>query len=127
MMAEQSVYRRRVLVALDPCEVDPSDFEASARLAAGLAGVARESGTAVRINRVGSMMTGFFTDGEVTNFESAAASDTERHAGFFQAMLRNGVYLAPSQFEALFVSLAHGEAEIDRTIEAAGIALAESA
>ena len=69
---------------------------------------------------------GFFTDSEVTNFESAAGSDTARHAAFFQSMLRNGVYLAPSQFEALFVSLAHTEAEIDQTVEAAGKALAES-
>jgi glutamate-1-semialdehyde 2,1-aminomutase len=65
------------------------------------------------------MFTTFFTEGPVIDWTSAKASDTKRFAGFFTAMLENGVYLAPSQFEAGFMSLAHGEAEIDATIAAA--------
>jgi glutamate-1-semialdehyde 2,1-aminomutase len=91
---------------------------ASARLADGLAAAAAEAGVPVTLNRVGSMMTAFFTEEAVTNFASASTSSTERHAAFFHGMLERGVYLAPSQFEALFVSLAHGESEIDATLEA---------
>ena len=93
--------------------------ELSSRLAEGLAEAAREAGAKVTFNRVGSMMTCFFREGEVTDFASAAASDTERYGRFWREMLARGVYLAPSQFEAAFVSLAHTEEEIDYTIEAA--------
>ena len=107
---------------------EPEAYErleaSSARLQQGLDDAARDAGVAVRSNRVGSMMTAFFVDREVTDYASAVASDTDRHAAFFHAMLRAGVYLAPSQFEALFVSLAHGEEEIDRTVDAARAALA---
>ncbi len=65
------------------------------------------------------MATLFFRAGPVQNFEDAAASDVERYGAFFRHMLGRGVYLAPSQFEAMFVSTAHGETEVDRTIEAA--------
>ena len=71
------------------------------------------------VNRVGSMFTFFFTDRQVTDFESAKSSDTERFARFQRAMLEQGIYLAPSQFEAGFVSAAHTEADIERTLEAA--------
>lgn len=98
--------------------------QTSARLQEGLDSAAADAGVPLRSNRVGSMMTGFFVDGEVTDYASAARSDTARHAAFFHAMLEAGVYLAPSQFEALFVSLAHGEEEIDRTVDAARTALA---
>jgi glutamate-1-semialdehyde 2,1-aminomutase len=69
------------------------------------------------------MMTLFFTDRPVTDYESARTSDTARFARFHRAMLEQGVYLPPSQFEAIFVSTAHGEAEIDRTIAAAHAAM----
>ncbi len=93
--------------------------ELSKRLAEGLAKAAKEAGAKVTFNRVGSMMTCFFCEGEVTDFASASASDTERYGKFWREMLARGVYLAPSQFEAAFVSLAHTEEEIDYTIEAA--------
>ncbi len=98
--------------------------ELSSRLAQGLAQAAQEAGAKVTFNRVGSMMTCFFREGEVIDFASAAASDTERYGQFWREMLARGVYLAPSQFEAAFVSLAHTEEEIDHTIEAAREAFA---
>jgi len=73
----------------------------------------------VTINRVGSMFTFFFTDAPVTDWESAKRSDTARFAKFFHFMLERGVYLAPSQFEAGFVSAAHSERDIQLTTEAA--------
>ena len=73
----------------------------------------------VTVNRVGSMFTFFFTDQPVTDYESAKRSDTARFGRFFRLMLERGIYLAPSQFEAAFLSAAHSEADIDRTIEAA--------
>ncbi|MHB1382497.1 MAG: glutamate-1-semialdehyde 2,1-aminomutase, partial [Thermoleophilia bacterium] len=71
------------------------------------------------INRVGSMLTFFFTAGPVTDFDSAKASDTDAYADYFQHMLEQGVYLAPSQFEAAFVSLAHSNEDLDATAAAA--------
>jgi glutamate-1-semialdehyde 2,1-aminomutase len=73
----------------------------------------------VTVNRVGSMFTFFFTDQPVTDYESAKRSDTARFGRFFRLMLERGVYLAPSQFEAAFLSAAHSEQDIDRTVEAA--------
>jgi len=73
----------------------------------------------VAVNRVGSMFTFFFTDAPVTDWESAKRSETSRFAKFFHFMLEHGVYLAPSQFEAGFVSAAHIEADIRLTVEAA--------
>jgi glutamate-1-semialdehyde 2,1-aminomutase len=73
----------------------------------------------VTVNRVGSMFTWFFTDQPVTDYESAKRSDTARFAHFFRAMLERGIYLAPSQFEAAFVSAAHSEEDIRETIAAA--------
>jgi glutamate-1-semialdehyde 2,1-aminomutase len=75
------------------------------------------------INRVGSMWTSFFTNEPVVDWDSANKSDRQRYGKFFHAMLDEGVYLAPSQFEAGFVSLAHTDAVIDKTIEAARKAL----
>jgi glutamate-1-semialdehyde 2,1-aminomutase len=77
----------------------------------------------VTVNRVGSMFTWFFTDQPVTDYESAKRSDTDRFARFFRAMLERGIYLAPSQFEAAFVSAAHSEKDIRETIAAAGEAV----
>src|ERR1035437_8458732 len=79
----------------------------------------------VTVNRVGSMFTFFFTDGPVTNWESAKRCDTARFGRFFRGMLDHGVYLAPSQFEAAFVSVAHTDEDIEKTIAAAREALAE--
>ncbi len=91
----------------------------SAALARGLGQAAQEAGLAVTINRVGSMLTLFFAEGPVSDFRSAATCDTGLYARFFHAMLSRGVHLPPSQFEALFVSLAHGEDEVQATIGAA--------
>ena len=92
--------------------------------AAAAAGLERPG---VTVNRVGAMLTGFFADGLVTDFPAAMASDTDRYARFHAHMLERGVYLAPSQFEAGFMSLAHTEADIDFTLQAALAAFHESA
>ena len=91
----------------------------SARLAVGLETGASEADIPVTVNRVGSMLTSFFTAGPVTDYASARTSDTRRYAAFFHGMLERGVYLAPSQFEAAFVSMAHDEADVDATLAAA--------
>lgn len=93
--------------------------QSSARLCAGLSQAAAEGGIKTVTNRVGSMWTGFFTDEPVTNWESANKSNRDLYGRFFHAMLAEGVYLAPSQFEAAFVSIAHTDAIIDQTIESA--------
>ncbi len=71
------------------------------------------------MNRVGSMLTWFFTDVPVSDFDSAKRSDTAKFSRFFNLMLERGIYLPPSQFEALFVSAAHSENDIDATVAAA--------
>jgi glutamate-1-semialdehyde 2,1-aminomutase len=91
----------------------------SARLDAGLRAAAHDSGVPVQANRVGSMLTAFFADQPVRDEQTAQRSDKPRYARFFHGMLERGVYLAPSQFEAAFVSTAHGDAEVDQTIAAA--------
>jgi glutamate-1-semialdehyde 2,1-aminomutase len=91
----------------------------AATLERGLREALEEAKLDLAVNRVGSMMTLFFAEPEVTDFESASRSDTGRHAAFFRAMLERGIYLAPSQFEALFVSTSHTDADITRTLEAA--------
>jgi glutamate-1-semialdehyde 2,1-aminomutase len=85
-------------------------------------GAALETGLSlpgVTVQRVGGMLTAFFHDGPVQNFAAAQRSDTERYGALFRHLLERGVYVAPSQFEALFVSTAHGPAEVERTVEAA--------
>ena len=101
----------------------------SAELAAGLQAAAIEAGVGSKVcfNRVGAMMCCFFTPGPVTDFASASASNTKAHAAYFHAMLDAGVYLAPSQFEAMLVSSAHTDADIDLTIQAAKSAFAAAA
>ncbi|ACV62140.1 glutamate-1-semialdehyde-2,1-aminomutase [Desulfofarcimen acetoxidans DSM 771] len=91
----------------------------SAALAAGLAEAAADCGARVNFNRVGSMLCGFFTDQKVTDYATAATADTGKYAKFFRAMLQEGIYLAPSQFEAAFMSLVHSEEDIAKTVEAA--------
>jgi glutamate-1-semialdehyde 2,1-aminomutase len=95
-----------------------------ARMEAGLRAAAEKAGVPVTVNRVGSMLTGFFCEGPVTDYASARHADTARYGRYFHAMLERGVYLAPSQFEAAFVSLAHTEGDIDRAARAAEEALA---
>jgi glutamate-1-semialdehyde 2,1-aminomutase len=73
----------------------------------------------VTLQRVGSMLTAFFRGAPVRNVEDARASDLERYGAFFRHVLARGVYVAPSQFEALFVSTVHGAGEVERTVEAA--------
>jgi glutamate-1-semialdehyde 2,1-aminomutase len=92
--------------------------EKSARLAAGLREAALEAGGGVSFNRVGSMLCTFFTDKEVVDYDTATSADTDRYALFFRKMQEQGIYLAPSQFETTFVSLAHTDEDIERTIEA---------
>lgn len=90
----------------------------------GLAELTRRRGVPAFHTRVGAMFTTFFQEGPVTDYASALKSDTGRFGRFFQAMLERGVNLAPSQFEAGFVSLAHTEEDLGRTLEAADQALA---
>jgi glutamate-1-semialdehyde 2,1-aminomutase len=95
-----------------------------ARVEQGLRDGARKAGVPLTVNRVGSMLTAFFCAGPVGDYASARAADTARYARFFQAMLARGVYLAPSQFEAAFVSLAHSEADLETAARAAAEAFA---
>ena len=91
----------------------------SALLEVGLADAAKEAGVAVTINRVGSIMGCFFTDKPVRNFADVRSTDIEAWKKFFAQMLEQGIYLAPSAYEAMFVSLAHSKADIEKTVEAA--------
>jgi glutamate-1-semialdehyde 2,1-aminomutase len=93
--------------------------ELGQRLEEGLLVAASKGSIPVRINRVGSMFTLFFTNKDVHNFESAKTCNTDRFNRFFHSMLEQGVYWPPSQFEAAFISAAHTEADIDKTIAAA--------
>ena len=93
------------------------------RLVAGLRGAIAESGVAARVNAAESLATVFFTGEEVKNYGGAKRSDTKRYARFFREMLERGIFLAPSQFEAAFVSAAHTAKDIERTIVAAREAL----
>jgi len=92
----------------------------AARLHAGLLGARDEADVKVTINRVGSMITLFFTPGPVHDYASAKTSDTALFARFFHELLARGIYFPPAQYEAAFVSLAHTESDIDATVRAAG-------
>ena len=96
--------------------------ELSASLAQGLKSAAAQAGVQITINRVGSMMTVFFNADPVMNYQDAMRSDTAAYAKFFHAMLQRGVYIPPAQFEAMFVSAAHQQDDIDQTIATAEIA-----
>jgi glutamate-1-semialdehyde 2,1-aminomutase len=98
--------------------------ELGARLESGLCRAASVAGVEACVNRVGSMLTLFFRPGPVGSYEDAKGSDTARFASFFRAMRHRGVFLPPSQFEAMFISLAHTEVEIDEIVDAAAAALA---
>jgi glutamate-1-semialdehyde 2,1-aminomutase len=96
---------------------DPSVYAELERRGARLeAGLSRFG----RVNRVGAMLTLFNTERPVRNFEDAQACDADRYGALFRHLLAHGIYIAPSQFEALFLSLAHGDEEIDHTIEVVG-------
>jgi glutamate-1-semialdehyde 2,1-aminomutase len=90
----------------------------SSRLGEGMSAAAEEAQVKVVLNRVGTMFTTFFADRPVTNWATARVADKRKYALFFQTMLEGGVYLAPSQFEAGFMSTAHGIAEIEATLAA---------
>jgi len=95
-----------------------------AGLEEGLRRAAAEARVPLTVNRVGSMLTAFFCEGPVTDYASAKHADTKRYARYFHGMLERGVFLAPSQFEAAFVSLAHTDADIAQAARAAAGALA---
>jgi glutamate-1-semialdehyde 2,1-aminomutase len=101
----------------------PGTYEAltsrTLRLAEGLKQLSQEAGLPIWLNAVGAMFSVFFTDVQVKDFATACTSDVERFAKFFRGMLEHGIYLAPSQFEAVFLSTAHTEADIDHTLEQA--------
>jgi len=90
------------------------------QLADGLRKAAEKAGIRARVDHVGSMLGFFFADRDVVNFEDAKTSDLELFAAYYKGMLNKGIYLAPSQFESLFVSATHGGEQIDATIKAAG-------
>ena len=93
------------------------------KLARGLSDAAWAAGVPLQVNGIGSVVTPFFTTEPVTDYMSATASDTDSYATFFRAMLAEGIYPPPSQFEGWFLSAAHTEKDIDRTIRAAGKAM----
>jgi glutamate-1-semialdehyde 2,1-aminomutase len=96
---------------------DPAIYEELERKGARLEAGLREH---AHVRRVGAMLTAFMTDRGVRNFEDAQACDTERYGELFRHLLSRGIYIAPSQFESMFVSLAHSDDDIDRTVEAVG-------
>jgi glutamate-1-semialdehyde 2,1-aminomutase len=104
-LRDSSIYERLELASVQLCE--------------GLSAVARDAAVTTITNRVGSMWTTFFTEGPVIDWQTASSCDRQLYGRFFHAMLDQGIYLAPSQFEAAFVSAAHTEEIIGRTIEAA--------
>ena len=97
----------------------------AAMLEAGMAEAAKEAGVAVTINRVGSIQSCFFTDKPVRTFDDVQSTNIQQFKKFFAGMLGRGIYLAPSAYEAMFVSLAHSPDDIERTIEAAGASFRE--
>jgi glutamate-1-semialdehyde 2,1-aminomutase len=111
------------LRALERGDVYARLEQLGARLEAGIVTAARDASVPLTVNRVGSMLTAFFTEGPVVDYASAKRADTARYARFFHAMLERGVFLAPSQFEAAFVSLAHTEQDLDDAARACRAAL----
>jgi glutamate-1-semialdehyde 2,1-aminomutase len=105
-------------------EVYPQLERVTREMADGVAALAREANVPLTTNRVGSMFTWFFTPGPVTDYATAATSDTAAFGRFHRRMLEAGVWLPPSQFEAAFVSAAHGPVEVERVLDAARGALA---
>ncbi|WP_293909751.1 glutamate-1-semialdehyde 2,1-aminomutase [Deinococcus sp.] len=122
------------LATLQELERDPAIYGRLTRYTAALAGGLRvrahSAGVPIRVNQVGSMLTAFFLpagaseDTEIGNYGQAARSDTAAFSTWFQSMLNQGIYWAPSQFESIFVSGAHTQADLDRTLDAAATAFA---
>ena len=113
-------------------EPEPGEADASRaltlktkKLVLGLESAAREAGVKIQAHQAGSMFSIFFNDGKVKDYASSAASDQEAFKVWFRAMLEQGIYLAPSQFETLFLSLAHTDEDIERTIAASEKAFAQ--
>ena len=104
------------LAMLRHIQAHPEIYEQLNRATGQIAACAPEN---ITVNRIGSMMTWFFTNQPVTDYDSAKTSNTKQFGKFFHAMLERGIYLPPSQYEALFVSAAHTEADIERTVSAA--------
>ena len=94
----------------------------TAILTGGLAKAAAKAGVPVQVHRLGSMFTVFFTEQEVYDYDSACTSDLDAFRIYFHSMLEQGIYLPPSQFETNFLSLAHTPEDIEKTLQAAGIA-----
>lgn len=115
------------LAMLDVLE-EPGVFngvvESTTKLCDAMGAIAREAGVPVYQTQVGTMACLFFNDKPVRNYADATTSDTQRYSKFFWEMLRGGVYLAPSQYEAFFTSTAHGDSEIDQTLTTARAAFA---
>ncbi|WP_430810586.1 MULTISPECIES: glutamate-1-semialdehyde 2,1-aminomutase [unclassified Carboxylicivirga] len=111
------------LTALKKLDETPDAYEdlekKAAFVEAGLRLNAEELGVKVVLNRVGSMMTAFFTEAEqVTTFEEAMTADTDKYAAYFKTMVEEGLYIAPSQYECLFISMAHSEKDLEKLIKA---------
>ena len=117
------------LATLNALNDDPHIYtrleEMGAEFEAGLKAAAARAGVPATVNRVGSLLCLYFTGNPVRNWDDAATADTKRYADYFQRMLARGIYLAPSQFEAAFLSGAHTPDDLDRTVAAAGEALAQ--
>lgn len=121
VMAAGIVFLQHLLDHADT--IYPALDRTTAAIADGVADLARQTGVPLTTNRVGSMFTWFFTPHPVTDFSSAAISDTAAFARFHGAMMDAGVWLPPSQYEAAFVSTSHGQAEVEAILEAAAHAL----
>ena len=103
---------------------DPQIYERLEQKTRKLADAAREAGKGhICVNQIGSLMSVFFTDQKVRDFESAVTSNTEQYADYFGYLLDRGIYIAPSQFETMFISNAHTEEDIEKTCKLAGEAL----
>ncbi len=115
------------LAALRELKKNPAIYaqleQRTTALVDGVLDAAKKKGVPLCANRVGSMFTWFFQRGPVSDWDTAAKSDTQAFAGFHRGMLERGIYLPPSQFEAMFVSAAHSEDDIRKTIAAAQEAL----
>ena len=90
---------------------------AAALMVAALLAAACQNRRGMWVNRVGSLLSVFFTDEPVRDYDSAASSNTDIYASYFNHMLENGIYVAPSQFESMFVSAAHSEEDVERTAD----------
>ncbi len=105
--------------ALEVLVVDDNSPDGTGDIADGLAKAAKVAGVAVQLQRIGSMSCCYFANAPVHNMAEAMQSDRDRFGKYFHGMLEEGVYIAPSQFEAGFVSAAHDEAAIEKTVAAA--------